>query len=88
MVILLGITEVIFITAAAVTVSAAPVIVPDIVNAGLNILFEIWSSFDFIMNHCEEGSSGTEMYRIIIHPIYVSDGTLGIRANTIKGTLC
>ena len=36
----------------------------------------------------QEGSSGTEMYRIIIHPIYVSDGTLGIRANTIKGTLC
>ena len=28
------------------------------------------------------------MYRIIIHPIYVSDGTQGIRANTIKGTLC
>ena len=91
LVILLGVTEVIFITAAAVTVSAAPVIVPDIDNAGLNIPFEIWSRFDFIMNHCsalQEGSSGTEMYRIIIHPIYVSDGTLGIRANTIKGTLC
>ena len=52
LVILLGITEVIFITAAAVTVSAAPVIVPDIDNAGLYILFEIWSRFDFIMNHC------------------------------------
>ena len=88
---MLGITEVIFITAAAVTVSAAPVIVPDIDNAWLNIPFEIWSRFDFIMNYCsalQEGSSGTEMYRIIIHPIYVSDGTLGIRANTIKGTLC
>ena len=45
LVILLGITEVVFITAAAVTVSAASVIVPDIYNAGLNILFEIWSRF-------------------------------------------
>ena len=51
MVILLGITEVVFVTAAAVAVSSAPVIIPDIDNAGLNILFEIWSCFDFILNN-------------------------------------
>ena len=51
MVILLGITEVVFVTAAAVAVSSASVIIPDIDNAGLNILFEIWSCFDFILNN-------------------------------------
>ena len=50
-VILLGITEVVFVTAAAVAVSSASVIIPDIDNAGLNILFEIWSCFDFILNN-------------------------------------
>ena len=50
-VILLGITEVVFVTAAAVAVSSAPVIIPDIDNAGLNILLEIWSCFDFILNN-------------------------------------
>ena len=38
--VLLGITQVIFVTATAVAISSAPVIVPARDNVGLNILFE------------------------------------------------